>query len=63
MTTLKYIAHYPEHIQSPAAMLISSGRLGDYIEKNYPSKHQIQSDKALYDYVNEIKNQYMRKDS
>lgn len=63
MTTLKYIAHYPEHIQSPAAMLISSGRLGDYIEKNYPSKHQIQSDKALYDYVNEIKNQYMRKNS
>ena len=63
MTTLKYIAHYPEHIQSPAAMLISSGRLGDYIEKNYPSKHQIQSDKALDDYVNEIKNQYMRKNS
>lgn len=63
MTTLKYIAHYPEHIQSQAAMLISSGRLGDYIENNYPSKHQIQSDKALYDYVNEIKNQYMRKNS
>ena len=63
MTTLKYIAHYPEYIQSQAAMLISSGRLGDYIEKNYPSKHQIQSDKALYDYVNEIKNQYMRKNS
>ena len=63
MTTLKYIAHYPEHIQSQAATLISSGRLGDYIEKNYPSKHQIQSDKALYDYVNEIKNQYMRKNS
>lgn len=63
MTTLKYIAHYPEHIQTQAAMLISSGRLGDYIEKNYPSKHQIQSNKALYDYVNEIKNQYMRKNS
>lgn len=63
MTTLQYIAHYPEHIQTQAAMLISSGRLGDYIEKNYPSKHQIQSDKALYDYVNEIKNQYMRKNS
>lgn len=61
LTTLKYITHYPEHIQTQAAMLISSGRLGDYIDKNYPSKHQIQSDKALYHYINEIRNQYMRK--
>lgn len=64
MTTspsLKYIAHYPEQIQTQAGMLISSGKLGDYIEKNYPNKHQIQSDKALYQYINELKNQYMRK--
>ena len=61
MTTLKYIAHYPETIQTQAARLISSGQLGGYLEKNYPSKHQIQSDKALYDYVNELKSQYMRK--
>ena len=60
-TALKYIAHYPEHIQSQAALLISSGQLGDYIDKNYPTKHEIQSDKALYQYINEIKNQYMRK--
>ncbi len=61
--TLKYIAHYPEHIQSQAALLISSGQLGDYIDKNYPTKHEVQSDKALYQYINEIKNQYMRKSS
>ncbi|MGB5854107.1 MAG: M48 family metallopeptidase [Oceanisphaera sp.] len=61
MTTLKYIAHYPEHIQEQARLLISSGRLGDYLEKKYPKQHQIQSDKALYQYVNELKNQYMRK--
>lgn len=61
LSTLKYIAHYPEHIQTQAAQLISSGRLGNYIDKNYPTKHEIQSDKALYQYINEIKNQYMRK--
>ncbi|WP_350561836.1 M48 family metallopeptidase [Psychrobacter sp. CAL346-MNA-CIBAN-0220] len=61
MTTLRYIAHYPEQIQTQAGMLISSGRLGNYIEKSYPNKHQIQSDKALYQYINELKNQYMRK--
>ena len=61
MTTLRYIAHYPEQIQSQAAMLISNGGLGNYLEKNYPNKHQIQSDKALYHYINELRSQYMRK--
>ncbi|MDN5566365.1 MAG: M48 family metallopeptidase [Psychrobacter sp.] len=59
--TLKYIAHYPERIQTQAAQMISTGTLGDYIHKNYPNTHEIQSDKALYQYINEIKNQYMRK--
>ena len=61
MTTLKYIAHYSEQIQSQAAKLISNGRLGDYLDKSYPDRHQIQNDKALYHYINDIKNQYMRK--
>ena len=61
MTTLKYIAHYPEQIQDQARLLISTDRLGDYITDKYPSQHEIQSDKALYDYINDIKSQYMRK--
>lgn len=61
--TLKYIAHYPEHIQTQAAQLISTNQLGNYINRSYPTKHEIQSDKALYQYINEIKNQYMRKSS
>ena len=61
MTTLKYIAHYPEQIQDQARLLISTDRLGDYITNKYPSQHEIQSDKALYDYINDIKSQYMRK--
>ncbi|WP_367104096.1 YgjP-like metallopeptidase domain-containing protein [uncultured Psychrobacter sp.] len=61
MTSLKYIAHYPETIQMQAAQLISSGQLGDYLSKNYPNTHQVQSDKALYEYINALKNEYMRK--
>lgn len=60
MTTLKYIAHYSEQIQTQAALLISDGRLGEYLEKKYPNQHEIKSDKALYQHINEIKNQYMR---
>lgn len=61
MSTLKYIAHYPEQIQTQAGLLISQGQLGDYLEKKYPHLHQVQNDKALYHYITEIKNQYMRK--
>ena len=63
MTTLKYIAHYSEQIQDQARLLISNDQLGDYIANKYPNQHEIQSDKALYDYINEIKNQFMRKSS
>ncbi|MEC5209547.1 putative metal-dependent hydrolase [Psychrobacter sp. PL15] len=63
MPPLKYIAHYSEQIQAQAGILISNGQLGDYLDKKYNDKHQIQSDKALYHYINELKNQYMRKSS
>lgn len=60
MVTLKYITHYPEHIQTQAKRLVSNGQLGNYFEKNYPNKHAVQSDKALYQYINELKNKYLR---
>lgn len=63
VTALKYITHYPEDIQAQAALLINSGQLGDYLHKNYPTTHDIQNDKALYQYINALKNQYMRKSS
>lgn len=63
MTSINYIAHYPEHIQTQVAQLIERGQLGDYLYNKYPAQHEIQSDKALYHYINGIKNQYMRKSS
>lgn len=63
MTTLKYISHYSEQIQDQARLLISNDQLGDYLINKYPDKHEIQSDRALYDYISDIKNQYMRKSS
>lgn len=61
MTPLKYLAGYPASIQAQAGELITSGRLGGYLERKYPRTHQIQSDKALYSYVNDLKSQYLRK--
>jgi predicted metal-dependent hydrolase len=35
-------------------------RLGEYLHKRYPQRHPVQSDKALYAYVMELKQQYLR---
>ncbi|AWB68349.1 metal-dependent hydrolase [Saccharobesus litoralis] len=57
----KYIQHYPPEIQQQVTKLIEQDKLGVYLENKYPNNHQIQTDSLLYDYVMEIKNQYMKK--
>ncbi len=60
LQTINYLAGYPQNIQQQAAELLSSGKLAQYLDAKYPQPHQVQSDKALYSYVNELKNAYMR---
>jgi predicted metal-dependent hydrolase len=60
MTDLIYISHYPEQIQQQVRQLISQRQLGNWLAKRYPEKHVVQSDSALFDYVTELKNRYMR---
>lgn len=57
---MKYIAHYPTYIQDQVKSLIEQDKLGLYLQQKYPEMHQIQSDKALYHYVTEIKNRHMK---
>lgn len=56
----KYLQHYAPHLQQQVAQLIADGRLGDYLAKRYPERHEVQSDKALYSYVLDLKQQYLR---
>ena len=35
-------------------------RLGDMLLKRYPAAHDIRTDNALYDYVQELKSRFMR---
>jgi len=60
MTTLKYLAHYPEALQAQARQLIAQDRLAALLAKKYPARHDIRTDKALYEYVLELKNRYLR---
>ena len=61
MSSLHYLTGYPEQIQQQAKALLNRGQLGDYLQQRYPDKHDIQGDKALFQYANTLKQQYLRK--
>jgi UTP pyrophosphatase len=60
MTALKYLQAYPAALQEQVQQLIAQGRLGDYLSQRYPERHSVQSDKALYGYALELKQEYLR---
>lgn len=59
-TPLNYLLHYPEGIQSHAQRLIDDGRLGEWLRNRYDRLHAVRTERALYDYVMALKNEYLR---
>jgi UTP pyrophosphatase len=59
-TTLKFLQHYPLDLQYKIRQLQAQNSLGDYISQRYPNSHNMQTDKALYDYCNDIKQTFLR---
>ncbi|WP_394559774.1 M48 family metallopeptidase [Aquipseudomonas alcaligenes] len=59
-TPFKYLQGYPPHLQQQVMQMVSENRLGDYLSQRYPNRHQVQSDKALYGYTTELKQEYLR---
>jgi len=60
MTELRYLAAYPAHLQERVATLLSNGELGPWLQQRYPDRNDIQTDKALYDYVTDLKQRYLK---
>lgn len=63
MTHLKYLAAYPETVQDQVRSLLTNKTLGDFLLKKYPNVHDIKTNKALYSYVIDLKNQFIRQSS
>ncbi|TXI90537.1 MAG: M48 family peptidase [Burkholderiaceae bacterium] len=57
---LSYLRAYPLALQLQIRKLISEQRLADYLLSKYPDCHEIRTDKALYQYVQELKSEHMR---
>ena len=58
---MKYLEHYPKNIQEQIQTLIDKGKLSDYLKKRYPEENKYKTDKALYSYVMDYKNEYFKK--
>jgi predicted metal-dependent hydrolase len=54
-----YLAGYPVALVAQVRQLIEQDRLADLLRQKYPLAHEVRTDKALYDYVLEVKNAYM----
>ena len=60
MTKLIYLQGYPESLLAQVTTLIEQDRLGEVLQKRYPQGHDVNSDKALYQYTQDLKNRFLR---
>jgi UTP pyrophosphatase len=58
--TLRYLGGYPEPVLAQVRALIDAGRLAETLARRYPESHQVRTDRALFDYVDELKSRFMR---
>ena len=57
---MKYLSAYPADLQAQVQQLQTQGKLGEWLLKKYPCAHGVRTDKALYDYVMALKNEFLR---
>ena len=60
MKPLKYLQGYPPDILRQIQAIADQGKLGRWLTSKYPDRHDIQSDKSLYQYVDGYKQRYVR---
>ena len=58
--SMKYLSAYPADLQTQVQQLQTQGKLGNWLLKKYPRMHGVRTDKALYDYVMALKNEFLR---
>lgn len=57
---MKYLTAYSIEVQAQVRKLIETQQLGELLRKKYSAGHTIRNDKALFDYVMALKNEFLR---
>ena len=60
MHSLRYLGAYSEQTRAQVTLLIEQDKLASLLTQRYASAHGIRTDKALYDYVQDLKSQFLR---
>ncbi|MGV7209961.1 YgjP-like metallopeptidase domain-containing protein [Oxalobacteraceae bacterium A2-2] len=60
MSDLKYLSAYPEQTLQQVRQLIDRRQLGAILRQRYPKAHELRTDRALYQYVQDLKTEYLR---
>ncbi|MCK9380563.1 MAG: DUF45 domain-containing protein [Sulfuritalea sp.] len=55
-----YLSGYPAALAAEVRRLIEQDLLADMLLRKYPLAHAVRTDTALYDYVMELKDEYLR---
>ncbi len=57
---LRYLNGYPPELLARVRELIAAGRLGETVAQRHPEPHDVRTERALYDYVSELKARHMK---
>ena len=60
MPSLPYLSAYPEALLAQVRQLLAEDRVTAMLARRYPERHEVRTDKALFDYVNTLKQRHMR---
>jgi predicted metal-dependent hydrolase len=60
LTHLRYLSAYPDHLLDQVRRLIADGKLAEHLLRRYPNTHGVRTDKALYAYVQDLKDATLR---
>ena len=55
-----YLAGYPAEVQAQVRAAVTEGRLAAQLQRRYPDAQPVQSDGALYEYVQALKQRHLR---
>nr|WP_048439753.1 YgjP-like metallopeptidase domain-containing protein [Caenimonas sp. SL110] len=57
---MPYLQGYSPELLAQVRGLIDAGRLAETVARRHPEMHEVRTERALYDYVHELKSSYMR---
>jgi predicted metal-dependent hydrolase len=60
MQELKYLSAYSDQTREQVSKLIKEDKLADVLRQRYAAAHSVRTDKALYDYIQDLKTEFLR---